>query len=85
MGKISNYCLDISKYFLTAVFAAALLVDLGDKHWILYILYILCGVLGSGLFFVGLYLGRIADREKNKNARDIKGIINVIIIGGHKL
>ena len=72
MGKISNYCLDISKYFLTAVFAAALLVDLGDKHWILYILYILCGVLGSGLFFDGLYLGRIAAREKKQKRQRYK-------------
>ena len=67
--KISDYCLDISKYFLTAVFVAALLVDLGDKHWILYIL---CGVLGSGLFFVGLYLGRIADREKKQKRQRYK-------------
>lgn len=29
--KISDYCLDVSKYFLTAVFVASLMVDLGGN------------------------------------------------------
>ena len=64
--KISDYCLDISKYFLTAVFAAALLDDLGDNHWVFYTL---CGLLGGGLFAVGLFFNKMSDKEKDQKRR----------------
>ena len=47
--KISDYCLDVSKYFMTAAFAAALLADLEEKHWLLYLI---CGFIGIGLFLL---------------------------------
>lgn len=74
--KISDYCLDVSKYFLTAVFAAALLDDLGDNHWLLYTL---CGLLGGGLFALACSLIRYLIRKRFKNVENIE---NTIIING---
>ena len=35
--KISDYCLDVSKYFLTAVFVTSMMQDLNDVRWMLYV------------------------------------------------
>ena len=71
--KLCDYCLDISKYFMTAAFAAALLADLDDKHWLLYLL---CGVIGIGLFCVGLFFNFKDKREKEQKRRRYKRFNN---------
>ena len=64
--KISDYCLDISKYFLTAVFAAALLDDFGDMHWLLYLI---SGLMGGALFCAGIYFDKKDKLEKQQKRK----------------
>ena len=63
--KISDYCLDVSKYFLTAVFVASLMVDLGDMRWLLYAI---SGVLATVFFYAGLFF---MSKSKDEKARKI--------------
>lgn len=63
--KISDYCLDVSKYFLTAVFVASLMVDLGDMRWLLYAI---SGVLATVFFCAGLFF---MSKSKDEKARKI--------------
>lgn len=73
--KISDYCLDVSKYFLTAVFVASLMVDLGEMRWLLYAI---SGVLAT-IFFCA---GKVRMRKKGS----IKQLESITIkIGGHKM
>ena len=81
--KISDYCLDVSKYFLTAVFVASLMVDLGEMRWLLYAI---SGVLATIFFCAGLFFISKSKDEKerkykttrkynNKNRRTSNGCI----------
>ena len=63
--KISDYCLDVFKYFLTAVFVASLMVDLGDMRWLLYAI---SGVLATVFFCAGLFF---MSKSKDEKARKI--------------
>lgn len=55
--KISDYCLDVSKYFLTAVFVTSMMQDLNDVRWMLYVV---SGLIAIILFIAGIFiLGRI--------------------------
>ena len=61
--KISDYCLDVSKYFLTAVFVTSMMQDLNDVRWMLYVVRIfpdgfICG-FGFDYFFNGRALSEI--------------------------
>ncbi len=71
--KISDYCLDVSKYFLTAVFVASLMVDLGDVRWLLYLISI---VLGVGFFCIGLYFNIKDKKEKDRKRRNLRKFSN---------
>lgn len=59
--KISDYCLDISKYCFTAVFVASLMTDFGDVRWVLYSLSMLFVVIFGA---IGIYC-----HEKNKKEK----------------
>lgn len=59
--KISDYCLDVSKYFLTAVFVASMMQDLSDMRWVLYIL---SGAIAIILFLIGVYIRKVKDKDK---------------------
>ena len=61
--KISDYCLDVSKYFLTAVFVASLMVDLGEMRWLLYAI---SGVLATIFFCAGLFFISKSKDEKER-------------------
>ena len=68
--KISDYCLDVSKYFLTAVFVTLLVGDVGDAHWVIYTI---SGVFGVLFFCLGIYFSKKNKnddhRKKDKNVR----------------
>ena len=51
--KISDYCLDVSKYFLTAVFVTSMMQDLNDVRWMLYVI---SGLIAIILFIAGIYI-----------------------------
>ncbi|MBM0130036.1 MAG: DUF6722 family protein [Segatella copri] len=61
--KISDYCLDVSKYFLTAVFVTSMMQDLNDVRWMLYVV---SGLIAIILFIAGIYI------RKNKKDNDKK-------------
>ena len=67
--KLSDYCLDISKYFLTAVFVASMVDDFGDMHWLLYLV---SGILGIAFLGIGIYLNYKNKLDKNKKQRSQK-------------
>lgn len=78
--KISDYCLDVSKYFLTAVFVASLMVDLGEMRWLLYAI---SGVLAT-IFFLQVCSSYPKVRMRKKGS--IKQLESITIkIGGHKM
>ena len=54
--KISDYCLDVSKYFLTAVFVTSMMQDLNDVRWMLYVI---SGLIAIILFIAGIYIRKI--------------------------
>ena len=60
--KLGDYCIDVSKYFLTGVFVASLIQDLADIRWLIYVL---SGVIVMVLLFLGITLSR--ENVKNKN------------------
>ncbi len=62
--KMCDYCMDISKYFLTAVFVTILMGDLGDSHGILYLISLIVG----GLLLALAWLFHVKD-EKEKEAK----------------
>lgn len=43
--KMCDYCLDVSKYFLTAVLVTSLMTDLGDMRWLLYSMSVVLGLV----------------------------------------
>ena len=51
--KISDYCLDVSKYFLTAVFVTSMMQDINDVRWMLYVI---SGFIAIILFIAGIYI-----------------------------
>jgi len=62
--KLSDYCLDISKYFLTAVFVTALMGDLeANLHWIIYIV---SGTLGLLFLVAGIFFSYKNKKEKEQ-------------------
>ena len=63
--KISDYCLDVSKYFLTAVFVTSMMQDLNDVRWMLYVI---SGLIAIILFIAGIYI------RKNKKDNDKKTV-----------
>ena len=62
--KISDYCLDVSKYFLTAVFVTSMMQDLNDD--VRWMLYVVSGLIAIILFIAGIYI------RKNKKDNDKK-------------
>ena len=67
--KVSDYCLDVSKYFLTAAFVATLMEDLSDIHWLIYLIAF---IFGTGLFCLGIYLDRRERKKKEEKRRKYK-------------
>ena len=61
--KNSEKCLDVSKYFLTAVFVTSMMQDLNDVRWMLYVI---SGLIAIILFIAGIYI------RKNKKDNDKK-------------
>lgn len=55
--ELGKYLLDVSKYFLTTVFAASLLKDLSDAPWLVYL-------LSGGVAFLLLEVGLILTKDK---------------------
>ena len=68
--KLSGYCLDISKYFLTAVLVTSMVEDFEGMHWLLYVV---SGALGLAFLGVGMYLnyrnkaGKMLKRRSQRN------------------
>lgn len=56
--ELGKYMLDVSKYFLTTVFAASLLKDLSDAPWLVYL-------LSGGVAFLLLMVGLILTKDNN--------------------
>lgn len=61
--KISDYCLDVSKYFLTAVFVTSIVQDLNDMRWVLYVMSAAIAIV---LFLVGVYIRKKKGNDKRK-------------------
>ena len=61
--KISDYSLDVSKYFLTAVFVTSMMQDLNDMRWVLYVMSASIAII---LFLVGIYIRKKKDNDKKK-------------------
>ena len=76
--KISDYCLDVSKYLITAAFITTFVGDIGEElHWLIYLISF---ILAVGLFWVALYFDK-----KGKKEKEVKNILSLIIkIGGYK-
>ena len=70
--KMCNYCMDISKYFLTAVFVTILMGDLGDKHWLLYLISLVVGGLLLGLACLFHVKDKKEKEEKRKKYTKLK-------------
>ena len=77
--KFSDYSLDVSKYFITAMLVTALLGDIVEMRWLVYAISI-----GVGCLFFGLVSFLIEKLEESvkRNEKSIKGI--KIKNGGHK-
>lgn len=58
--------IDVSKYFLTAIFAMSLIKDLEDKRWLIYIL---SGSVALLLLVCGLILTRDKDKEEEEKKK----------------
>lgn len=72
--KISDYCLDVSKYFLTAVFVTSMMQDLNDVRWMLYVI---SGLIAIILFIAGIYIRKnkkITIKRKNNGKFKFDGI-----------
>ena len=69
-GKIRDYCLDISKYFMTAVLISSFMDDFSAAmHWLVYVLSL---VLGAGLFALALFFDKREKKEKEeKNTKEL--------------
>ena len=61
--KISDYCLDVSKYFLTAVFITSMVQDLNNMRWVLYVMSAAIAIV---LFLVGVYIRKKKDNDKKE-------------------
>ena len=61
--ELGKYLLDVSKYFLTTVFAASLLKDLSDAPWLVYLL---SGSVALLLLVCGLILTKDKDKDDDK-------------------
>ena len=59
--KLGNYLIDVSKYFITGVFVAALIKDLADSRWLIYVL---SGTVSVTLLLLGLILSNKKDNKK---------------------
>lgn len=58
--ELGKYMIDVSKYFLTAIFAMSLMKDLEDTRWLIYVL---SGSVALLLLVCGLILTRDKDKE----------------------
>lgn len=62
--KISDYCLDVSKYLITAAFITTFVGDIGEElHWLIYLVSF---ILAVGLFGSLCILTRKVKRERRK-------------------
>ena len=64
--ELGKYMIDVSKYFLTAIFAMSLMKDLEDKRWLIYIL---SGSVALLLLVCGLILTRDKDKEEEEKKK----------------
>ena len=64
--KMCDYCMDISKYFMTAVFVTILMGDLGDSHCLLYAISLVVGGTLLGLAWLFHAKGKKEKEEKRK-------------------
>lgn len=72
--ELGKYMIDVSKYFLTAIFAMSLMKDLEDTRWLIYLL---SGSVALLLLVCGLILTRDKNKEdEEKEKRNIKKNIN---------
>ena len=70
--KISDYCLDVSKYLITAAFITTFVGDIGEElHWLIYLISF---ILAVGLFWVALYFDKKGKKEKEERAQTVIGI-----------
>lgn len=67
--ELGKYLLDVSKYFLTTVFAASLMKDLSDAPWLVYLL---SGCVAFLLLVVGLIITKDKDDNESKNEQSNK-------------
>ena len=64
--ELGKYMIDVSKYFLTAIFAMSLIKDLEGKRWLIYIL---SGSVALLLLVCGLILTRDKDKEEEEKKK----------------
>ena len=65
--KISDYCLDVSKYLITAAFITTFVGDIGEElHWLIYLVSF---ILAVGLFWVALYFDKKGKKEKEERRK----------------
>ena len=65
--KISDYCLDVSKYLITAAFITTFVGDIGEElHWLIYLISF---ILAVGLFWVALYFDKKGKKEKEERRK----------------
>lgn len=72
--KIRDYCLDVSKYFVTAVFVTSFLDDFdAEMHWMIYVLSL---GLGAILFGLALFFDKKAKKEQKEKRNRYRKINN---------
>ena len=65
--KISDYCLDVSKYLITAAFITTFVGDIGEElHWLIYLISF---ILAVALFWVALYFDKKGKKEKEERRK----------------
>ncbi len=69
--ELGKYMIDVSKYFLTAIFAMSLTKDLEDTRWLIYL-------LSGSVALLLLVCGLILTRDKNKESEEKKRRMNNI-------
>ena len=67
--KFSDYSLDVSKYFITAMLVTALLGDIVEMRWLVYAISIGVGCL---FFWAGIFFDRKARRERQEKRENYK-------------
>jgi len=68
--KFRDYCLDVSKYFLTVIFVTSFVDDFREEeHWLIYALSLFIGV---GLLGLAWFFNQKDKDEKVKNRKKYK-------------